>query len=277
MFRFLLFVFLVNEIQSARILGVIPTTSFSHQVGFWKIWEQLSLRGHQVTVITSDPINNNTLVNLTEIDLHENYKIFQELDIDRKMHELENRVLDFIKEFVNYQNVVSQRSLQHPSVQNLLNTDQPFDVVLVETFFSEFYAFGELFDCPVIAITSMDTGFEMHSFMGNVYNPILHPNILLPIHGPLSLKERFLSTFYIIFTKYYVLPFVTYPSKNSIIKKYFPNNKMNVADLTANVEMLFVNVNEALNGVRPIVPNTVPIGGGNHVFALKPLSQVTTR
>lgn len=61
-------------VHGARILGVFAFPSISHQIVFQPIWRELSLRGHQVTVLTPNPIHDQSLTNLTEIDLSFTYK-----------------------------------------------------------------------------------------------------------------------------------------------------------------------------------------------------------
>lgn len=59
----------LSGVYSAKILGVFTIPSVSHQVMFQPIWKELSLRGHEVTVVTPNPLNDPTLTNLTEIDI----------------------------------------------------------------------------------------------------------------------------------------------------------------------------------------------------------------
>ena len=60
----------------ARILGVVPIPSYSHQIVYRPIWRELSLRGHQVVVMTTDPMKDPALTNLTEIDWHFAYGLY---------------------------------------------------------------------------------------------------------------------------------------------------------------------------------------------------------
>ncbi|XP_052744252.1 UDP-glucuronosyltransferase 2B15 isoform X2 [Bicyclus anynana] len=65
--------------SGARILGVFPTPSISHQVVFRPLVQELVKRGHEVTVITTDPAfkPGQAPTNLTEIDVHDlSYKIW---------------------------------------------------------------------------------------------------------------------------------------------------------------------------------------------------------
>ena len=42
--------------KAARILGIFPTPSISHQLTFQAIMKALAARGHQITVISPKPL-----------------------------------------------------------------------------------------------------------------------------------------------------------------------------------------------------------------------------
>jgi len=42
--------------QAARILGIFPSPSVSHQLTFQAIMKALAARGHQITVISPNPL-----------------------------------------------------------------------------------------------------------------------------------------------------------------------------------------------------------------------------
>jgi glucuronosyltransferase len=43
-------------VRGARILGIFPTPSISHQLPFQTIMKALAARGHEITVISPDPL-----------------------------------------------------------------------------------------------------------------------------------------------------------------------------------------------------------------------------
>jgi glucuronosyltransferase len=53
---YLLLLYTVCSTQAARILGIFPTPSISHQLTFQAIMKALAARGHQVTVISPNPL-----------------------------------------------------------------------------------------------------------------------------------------------------------------------------------------------------------------------------
>ena len=52
----LLLLYAVCNTKAARILGIFPTPSISHQLPFQAIMKALAARGHQITVISPDPL-----------------------------------------------------------------------------------------------------------------------------------------------------------------------------------------------------------------------------
>ncbi|PSN29408.1 hypothetical protein C0J52_28242 [Blattella germanica] len=64
-----LVLYLVSSSNGARILGIFPTPSSSHQVPFQTIMRALAARGHQVTIITPDPLKVGSTVLVTDTQL----------------------------------------------------------------------------------------------------------------------------------------------------------------------------------------------------------------
>lgn len=259
--------------NAASILGIVPTSSYSHQIPFRKIWKELSLRGHQVVVVTTDPMNNASLKNLTEIDMHSIYNLVIELDLENKFSTNDNNPFTHVKLWHEYVRAASERHLSHPNFEPLLSGKYHFDVVIIEAFFSEFFAFGELYNCPIIGIQSLDAHASIHKVMGNTYHPILHPEFQVTFHGPLSFMERLEITLIYLLTDV-LQSFSEYSFKNHIIKKYFPNNTLSYEELLNRIDLLLLNVNPVLTDVRLTAPNTIFIGGGMHINEAKPLPKV---
>ena len=52
----LLLLYAACSIKAAQILGIFPMPSISHQLPFQAIMKALSARGHQITVISPNPL-----------------------------------------------------------------------------------------------------------------------------------------------------------------------------------------------------------------------------
>lgn len=137
--------------QCAEILGYFPIPSVSHQRVFQNIWQELSLRGHQVTIITPNPLNNSKLINLTEIAVTYSYN-FVRHNPNFAIKILAPNASVWPKvSFVN--NFVTELSIQHfedKQVQTVINGNKKYDVILLQPLSKLAFAFPAKFKTPSI-------------------------------------------------------------------------------------------------------------------------------
>lgn len=120
-------------IESANILGVFSIPSVSHQIVYQPIWKELSLRGHKVTVITPNPLNDPTLTNLTEIDVSYSYEFFKNLTTEAFSGSMDHWSME--KMYHAMVMGTNEAQFNHPQVLELLeDRSKTFDVVLAEPF-----------------------------------------------------------------------------------------------------------------------------------------------
>lgn len=135
--------------NAANILGVTWYPATSHQIFFHPIFSELSLRGHQVTLITPVPIRNRSLTNLTEIDVGFLFEIHRKSDFTSKLS-----ASSWIWESVIYTKLIVQEFfealLKSNDVKALIRSNKKFDVVIAEAHSPLVFAFGERFQAPVI-------------------------------------------------------------------------------------------------------------------------------
>ncbi|XP_018578298.1 UDP-glucuronosyltransferase 2B9-like, partial [Anoplophora glabripennis] len=252
----------------ADILAIVPTASYSHQIAFFDFWKELSLRGHKVTVVTTDPQSNEKLTNLTEIDAKWLYKFYADIST---VAEKSLTMWNFHKWVHDMLLNTSQEILSHHQLQDLIhNKKRHFDVFLVEWFYVELLAFSEIYNCPTILISSLEVFTRFHTEIGNPAHPGLYPDLGSPFVYPLSFKERVTSTIYYLYTMLFY-DYFSFPLKNKFMAKFF-NTTSTINELLDNVDMLFLNVNPVLQHVRAIGPTTINIGSMRDKSA-KPLSQ----
>lgn len=98
--RVLIFCALLSFAQCANILFVTSFPSHSHQVMFQPVWKELSLRGHNVIAITPNPLRDESLTNLTEVDIS---KLYEKIQVSLVINLLINLVLK--RQFVSRRHV----------------------------------------------------------------------------------------------------------------------------------------------------------------------------
>lgn len=136
--------------DAAKILGIAFFPAKSHSNTFQPVWRELSLRGHEITVITPVPMRDPTLTNLTEIDISHIFGLLQEFDISTG-YSLENWIWDTIIYIKMFLNAMMEKLMSDPNVQKLIKGNAKFDLVILEPHHPVVYAFGHRFKAPVIS------------------------------------------------------------------------------------------------------------------------------
>lgn len=265
-----------NLCYSANILAYIPTPSFSHQVAFAELWKELSLRGHKVTVITTDPRNDAKLENLKEINMKRSYEIWSEKYSFSEQAQKGLGLWNIWEFFLYLLSDIVEDQLSQPELQELIyGTDKfKFDVVMIEGFYTELVAFGKIYKCPTIFMGTIGTSIQVYNYLGNNVHPVLNSDINIPYAGKLTFKERFISTLFHWYQKYFEY-FPYKARKQQILDRYFSNvTNVTIEQLKSEVDFLLINESPLFKGVRALGPTTINVGGGNHLKPLKPLPQV---
>ncbi|KAK5638204.1 hypothetical protein RI129_012499 [Pyrocoelia pectoralis] len=185
--------------NSAKILGIVPTPSYSHQIAYQSLWKELSLRGHQVTTITTQPINDPKLVNLTEIDVK--HLQTNSLILEAVTDSGGNTIAE-VRHYFQMMIQAIDAQLDYDPIKRLISDqDENFDLVIVEYFFGSPLAFATRFNCPSIGMVSVDAWNVMHHSVGNPTHPILYPDSIALFPQTLSLAERVANFFLLYFCR----------------------------------------------------------------------------
>ncbi|XP_031357075.1 UDP-glucuronosyltransferase 2B15-like [Photinus pyralis] len=266
-FQVVLVICLSQSSYCARILGVIPTPSYSHQVVFQPLWKELSLRGHQVILLTTNPIKDHSLTNLTEIDLSFSYKFLEEnlLEIINSSQNILKSTSLSIKSFAN----VMDAQLQHPQVKRLLqDPNEHFDLVIAEYFMAGALYFARRFNCPCIGVLSMDGNNPVYRQVGNDGHPIVYPDPFSRISGTSSIFDRIGL---VMFELYFQI-FDFNGEQQKVAKKHFGDDTP-ISEVLANVSLLFVNTDPIFHYTRALLPMIIPIGGNIARIPVNPLEK----
>lgn len=262
--------------ECANILAYIPTASYSHQIPFHQLWRELSQRGHKLTVLTTDPINDASLTNLTEIDLGFTYELYAKNNFSQlwsKSMIEKGRVMGelFEEQFV--------QQFAYEPVQKLIHDKSAkFDLFIMEAQHAPPNVFAWRFQCPFIGVASLDSGMQFHSAAGNMIHPLVTPDRNIPVQNSedMTFFERVRSsTFYFLYRLLYLNKH--YASTDKLIKKHFGPDVPPVEEIQNNISMLFVSTNPVFHDVRPLSPNTIEIGTRMHIKPPKPLPKVLVK
>ncbi|XP_046972413.1 UDP-glucosyltransferase 2-like [Vanessa cardui] len=267
-----LFVSVIVKCECAKILAVFPTPSISHQVVFRPLMQELARRGHDVTVITTDPAfpKGQSPQNLTEIDVHDiSYDMWTTfLQADKGNEENAHTQIKFIFELLAR---VFEEQMKTTEVQKLINDKKnKFDLLFIESCVRPALGFTYLYKVPVIEISSLGPIYETFEKFGAATNPLIYPIATRQRLNKLTLWEK-IQELYTQFKSEYTYGEVM-SSEDRMLQKIFGSNIPSITELRKNVDMLFLNVNPIWDYNRPVPPNILYLGG-LHQKAAKELPQ----
>uniref|UniRef100_A0A182QFK8 UDP-glycosyltransferases domain-containing protein n=1 Tax=Anopheles farauti TaxID=69004 RepID=A0A182QFK8_9DIPT len=260
--------------EAAKILAIFPVPLKQHQLVYRPLIEELAKRGHDIVLVTTDPLDeverdaNGTRGRIEQIDLGFAYElpVLEQLGRDG----LDGR--DMLRNIFDVMRTISAEELQHPAMQKLIESGRMpegadgakcsrFDVVMVEWCgVTLMNAFAEHFRAPLVGIANGGAFINAHEALGNPNHPIGYPSIFMPFSEDLSLLQRISS---VLFTVWYRFYYYTeeIPAQNVIARTNFGEQISDLRQIEQNADLLLINAHQQLGNVRPVGPTTVYLGG----------------
>lgn len=262
--------FLVGFASAAKILGFFVVPSISHQFVYRSLMFELSRRGHEVTIVTPNPIGMTT-TNYTEIDISFTYDLWRERYKFFGPGIPELLLFDFQAFFVELLDL----EFSYEPVQRILKGGS-FDLVFVEyLIFPAVSALSYHFRAPYIGICSLDISPASHNVIGDPFNPSYYTDFFLPFSDKKDFYARFRSTishaFWLASYKWYLIP-----RHDALAKKHFGPDTPDLLEIDRNVSLVLANTDLVSSFPCPTMPTYVRIGGGRplHMPEPKALPQV---
>ncbi|XP_078038086.1 UDP-glucosyltransferase 2-like [Augochlora pura] len=252
--------YILQQVQPARILAIIPTPSYSHQVPYRKLWLELHQRGHEIVLVTTNPIPNIDSKTFTQIDIGNSYNEVGSVNFVKNRFEKFDW-MGFVEKYLyEKSDIFVENVLNHTDMKPIYAPDsnQKFDVVLIEMLaMPATYAFAHRFNAPLIGLSSLGiSSMNEHVFGG----------LILPSHEYTWEMENDVGTnlpFYKRlqnFLKHYRFLYVgyrdNYPRQQKIAEKYF-GPLPSLLDIQKNTSVIFVNQADAIIPARPKLANMV--------------------
>ncbi|XP_023027173.2 UDP-glycosyltransferase UGT5 [Leptinotarsa decemlineata] len=253
--------FLIRLNKCARILGVFPCASPSHYILDNALMRGLAEAGHDVTLISpfteKDPPKNGSWREIILDGFVKNHeKHFQ--DINRLKNPSNPFFIFFTTNLLG--NQLTEETMKNPKVQNLLMSNEKFDVVILEYFFTDgLTTLAKYFDAHLILMSPVAANMWNNHVVGNPSLPSLYPDITLGYPFKMSFYQRFRNTFHLI-NNYINLNFIFYPKQNEIVQKYLPKS-IDMRESISNISLMFLNSHVSLSKPQAHVPNMIEIGG----------------
>ncbi|XP_075990407.1 UDP-glucosyltransferase 2-like [Anticarsia gemmatalis] len=282
--EFLLILFCVQSptmmVDSARILGIFPIPSISHQVVFRALMLELGRRGHELVIITPNPAlpKERPPDNITEIDTGQAYQLMARLLQEVQGNKTLKRgvVMDIecmftgdsvkgMMELISYQFELGE-------VKKILDDkSQKFDLVFVEAIANYHLVVSNIFNAPAILFSSFYGFPEHYDILGAVaWHPIFYPNFYRHKYKNLSFWEKIEGIY--LEWKIFRMIVTREEKENDMLKRRFGPEAPTIEDMRKNIQMLFVNSHPIFGNNRPVPPSVVYLGA-LHLQPVKELPQ----
>ncbi|XP_033317124.1 UDP-glucuronosyltransferase 2B33-like [Bombus bifarius] len=252
--------YIAEQSECYKILAIVPTPSYSHQIPYRRLWLELHKRGHEVVLVTADPIPNIKSPNFTQIDISQSYGSIRSLDFvqmrfegKRWLHIVEEEMLPIVEVF-------AETVLNSTELRKLYAADSnaTFDVYLTEFLFAPAtYAFAHRFNVPIIGLSSLGILAVNEHALGGVVLP--SHEYTWEMEDNTGTNLPFLKRLYNFVNMWRSLYYVyheIFPQQQKLAEKYFgPLPPM--LDVLKNVSMLFINQADVMAPARPKLANVI--------------------
>ncbi|KAJ8954692.1 hypothetical protein NQ318_011385 [Aromia moschata] len=255
--------------RSSRILVVFPVTAPSHYFLGNALAKTLAEAGHDVTMVSpyeeKNPPKNGTwrdvvLTNLMEKSAGEDaFHKFCSMKLNLFDLESMNPFLNI--PFMNkVGDMIIQETMAHPNFQNLIKSNEHFDVVILEQFNDDaLKVLAYHFQAPLILFSTIGCNSWVNPLVGNPAPPSYIPEVFLKYSSHMTFWERLVNLLFVVATEMN-RHLIFFPAQNKFIKEYFPDAP-DLSVLNYNVSLVLVNSHESTNHPVPHVPSMIDIGG----------------
>uniref|UniRef100_A0A1Q3FSB8 UDP-glucuronosyltransferase n=1 Tax=Culex tarsalis TaxID=7177 RepID=A0A1Q3FSB8_CULTA len=279
-----LFFFLFAQIQSYKILFLVPFTGPSHWLMLKHFIRELTEeRGHEVTCITSFKFGE-PLSRYQEVLIDPAYPIREKFPIS-KLFNTASYNSDYNNLFLYWKLGLetSRCGLESQSVQQFIKrNDLTFDLVVSEQFFQESWLmFAHKFNAPIVTISTYGYSDFMDRAMGILTPWSFVPHMILDYEDDMNFLQRSYNVL-VSLVDYVIREFYYLPEQQKLAKEFFSDLERqrgplpSVQDLERSISVILVNAHPTLAKPRPSTVGLVNIAGA-HIRPPKQLPEELQR
>ncbi|KAJ0175406.1 hypothetical protein K1T71_008565 [Dendrolimus kikuchii] len=251
---------------SYRILCLLPYPGKSHNMVFEPLLEELTTRGHQLTVVTffpASPQPNRRDVSLeglaplnVEIVNLQDAAATSFLGLDKYYESV-----PIVTQLALANLEICRRIINAEVFKEFLKAEGDYDIILVEHFNSDcmlgiVYSYG----LPSVGLSSSAVMPWTPLRVGAPDNPAYVPLMTLPLTEDMTFFERIVNTFFLFFFEIWFEMKIR-GEEQRILEKALGRTLPRLSEVSKNASAVLVNTYYTLNGVRNIPPSVVEVGG----------------
>uniref|UniRef100_A0A8D8QFZ6 UDP-glucuronosyltransferase n=1 Tax=Cacopsylla melanoneura TaxID=428564 RepID=A0A8D8QFZ6_9HEMI len=273
----LLTLLVISTAESANILAIFPTASYSHQMPLLAIARALAERGHNLTVITPNPLTE-PKANYTEIDVSFSYEYWKPKSNKEQLIKLQKKMnhWEIIPIFQGFSKMI-EIQLNSTPIQNFIKyidrEKVKFDLVLYEDLMHTAYLgiLPKIGSPPLITLLTLNLPCSLDDCFGSVCNPSYVPDLMTGFTNKMSFLERFENYMFSLYMYIFINPKM-FRIQDDLALKYFGLTSHSTIQLVQNKSLILSTTSWLYQYPRPVYPYTI-IVGPTHIGTTKPLPQ----
>ncbi|XP_058461327.1 UDP-glucosyltransferase 2-like [Malaya genurostris] len=255
-------IWLVSFGEGAKILTIMPLGGKSHDIIGSAFAKTLAEAGHDVTVITAYPVKSPpknyrqiVLTGMLEKSGVANMNFF-----DQHGGLISSLILLAFM-YHGFPAMLYEGCMQHPNVEKLSNSNEKFDLVILESFLAEpFYGFAQHFDAQLITFSAVANTLWTNHLVA-APGPVSHEaHFMLHYTDRMTFSERFVNTLVTLIDAVFY-NWIYLPKQKDFYNQAFPNAKLTFEEQMRNVSLVFLNQHFTLSSPRSYPPNMIEVGG----------------
>jgi UDP:flavonoid glycosyltransferase YjiC (YdhE family) len=153
-----------------------------------------------------------------------------------------------------------EHTFKNSEVQKLLNSDESFDVVIIEHFLNEaLIGIAHHFNAPVVFLAPVASCAKNNYLFGNPSPSSYVPDLLGSFTKHMNFWQR-LENFLVINYNDILREILYIPKQRELFKKYVKTN-LELDDLLYNISLMLTTSHPSVTDAVPHLPNIIEIGG----------------
>ena len=241
-----------------RILVLNAFSTRSEGEMFFPLINELAKKGHQLTVVSSDPATTSKIKfeNVTSLVLFTYDEIFEPYTSAA----LETNVLDFVildkNLFAGYCHKIFENADFKAKV-----LQQKFDMILLNVFVGQcFYGLAYKDQASLVLVNTFQLPNYLLKDFGSDGPTSITPYPFLMFTDQMSFAERLIN-FVVDWITFAVHELIDSPLMESVYRKHLGQHYPSIREINRNVSLVLVNTDPLATPMVPLMPEIVQVGG----------------
>ncbi|XP_030374416.1 UDP-glucuronosyltransferase 2B15 [Scaptodrosophila lebanonensis] len=244
--------------EAAKILAVFPFETPSQCHVLTPFLRALAQRNHELTVIHAYP-ECETVHKVKYIRVEDKYRVFGDFNADDFLPTASK--WSVFNLFSTFMIKIQLNVLQNEEVQNLMNSNATFDLVILESSNTDaLYGLAAHFNAPLVGLATTGSDWSIDALVGYTGSSISEPMQPSGYRNGLTLFEQFHNWAYIS-EEWLMLQLLYLPQMRQVYEQFFPHLSEPFEKIRHSFSLILLNQHFSLGQPRPNVPGVVEVGG----------------